>query len=135
MEMAESDIVKEYREAMYPQEQIGILADLNSVPRKQIVDVLIRNGVDVPQMRKGRPRRVVRPDKETRKTEKAESDDEKHHAPEPQVIPDCIRQMAYMRIGQLDDQMQDLKRRELEIKTELKELEKEYAEIVEFLGV
>ena len=59
MEMAESDIVKEYREAMYPQEQIGILADLNSVPRKQIVDVLIRNGIDVPQMRKDIDRLLI----------------------------------------------------------------------------
>ena len=44
MTMTEYEICKEFREAAKPQEQIAILADLNVCSKKEIAEILIKNG-------------------------------------------------------------------------------------------
>ena len=66
MQYTESEIVREYKEAKYKYHEIGILADLNGVKRKDIIEILERNGVEIPQeyienvaKKRGRPKGSV----------------------------------------------------------------------------
>lgn len=43
------EIVREYNSAKYRNKKIGVLAQLNCVKRKDIIEVLERNGITVPQ--------------------------------------------------------------------------------------
>lgn len=55
MTMTEQEIVKDYREAKDKKTQIGILADLNTCSKQQIVEILKVGGVDhreLPRIRK-----------------------------------------------------------------------------------
>ena len=45
--MTEGEILREYSSALNKKRQIGILADLNAVPRKEIIKLLQRQGVDI----------------------------------------------------------------------------------------
>lgn len=136
MEMTEWEIVKSYKEAAYPQEQIKILADINICPPRQIIDILRNNGLDVPDMKTGRPRRKKDSDTDTKpSTKEKPSHKEDKQTMVAFVIPDAVQKLAFTRLGELDEQMQSLKKSELEIKRKLESLEKEYAEIVGFLGV
>lgn len=49
MIMTNADIVREYREAKTPMKQISILADLNCCKRKDIVEILLKEGCEVPK--------------------------------------------------------------------------------------
>jgi len=49
MIMSNADIVREYREAKTPMKQISILADLNCCKRKDIVEILLKEGCEVPK--------------------------------------------------------------------------------------
>lgn len=49
MIMSNADIVREYREAKTPMKQISILADLNCCKRKDIVEILVKEGCEVPK--------------------------------------------------------------------------------------
>lgn len=49
MQYTEREIVREYNSAKYRNKKIGVLAQLNLVTRKDIIDILERNGVEVPQ--------------------------------------------------------------------------------------
>lgn len=44
MQMTESEIVRNYREAKNKREQITILADLNRCEKEEIVEILLKNG-------------------------------------------------------------------------------------------
>ena len=46
MQMTEGEILRSYREAKNPKEQIKVLAELNAVPEYRIVDILKKQGVD-----------------------------------------------------------------------------------------
>ena len=49
MQYTESEIVREYNHAKYKNHKIGILAQLNCVKRWEIIEILERNGVEVPK--------------------------------------------------------------------------------------
>lgn len=49
MQYTEFEIVKEYNNAKYRNKKIGVLAQLNCVSRKEIIEILERNGVKIPQ--------------------------------------------------------------------------------------
>lgn len=46
MQMTEGEILRSYREAKNPKEQINVLAELNAVPKDTIIDILKKQGVD-----------------------------------------------------------------------------------------
>ena len=46
MQMTKSEILREYKLAKNPKEQIQVLADLNATDKQTIVDILIEMGVD-----------------------------------------------------------------------------------------
>lgn len=48
MTMTNEEICREHRTAKAPQKQIGILAELNQVPRKEIVEILKEGGEKLP---------------------------------------------------------------------------------------
>ena len=49
MQYTEYEIVREYNSAKYRNKNIGVLAQLNCVSRKEIIEILERNGVTIPQ--------------------------------------------------------------------------------------
>lgn len=58
MNMTENEIVRNYREAKNKREQVTILADLNRCEKEEIVDILLKNGVDQKELpRKRKPRK------------------------------------------------------------------------------
>lgn len=58
MQMTESEIVKDYREAKNKSEQINILADLNCCSKVEIKEILLNNGVSSQELqRKRKPRK------------------------------------------------------------------------------
>lgn len=48
MQYTEGEIVREYQQARYKNKQIGILSQLNTCSRKDIIKILEKNGVEVP---------------------------------------------------------------------------------------
>ena len=48
MQYTESEIVKEYNQAKYKNKKIGILSQLNTCSRAEIIQILERNGIKVP---------------------------------------------------------------------------------------
>lgn len=48
MIMTNEEILREYRQARYPMKQIGILADENQCSRREIADLLLAAGAEVP---------------------------------------------------------------------------------------
>lgn len=44
MQMTDSEIIKSWREAKKPKDQVKVLAELNDVPQKKIVEILYCNG-------------------------------------------------------------------------------------------
>lgn len=48
MNMTNEEIVRDYKQAAKPAEQIAILADLNGCTKKEIAQILIDAGMDVP---------------------------------------------------------------------------------------
>ncbi len=56
MTMTNEEIIREYREAKTPMKQIGILADENQCSKKEIVDILLAAGEQVPQNFLNKPR-------------------------------------------------------------------------------
>lgn len=49
MIMSHADIVREYKAAKTPMKQIGILADQNLCKKKEIVEILLKEGCEVPK--------------------------------------------------------------------------------------
>lgn len=49
MIMSNADIVREYKAAKTPMKQIGILADQNLCKKKDIVEILMKEGCEVPK--------------------------------------------------------------------------------------
>lgn len=49
MIMSNADIVREYKAAKTPMKQIGILADQNLCKKKEIVEILLKEGCEVPK--------------------------------------------------------------------------------------
>lgn len=58
MQMTEGEILRSYREAKNPKEQIKVLAELNAVPKDTIIDILIEQGVDEKELPKRRKPKV-----------------------------------------------------------------------------
>ena len=52
MIMSNADIVREYKAAKTPMKQIGILADQNLCKKKDIVEILLKEGCEVPKFYK-----------------------------------------------------------------------------------
>lgn len=50
MNMSHADIVREYKAAKTPMKQIGILADQNLCKKREIVDILLEAGCEVPKV-------------------------------------------------------------------------------------
>jgi len=48
MIMTDEEILREYRQARYPMKQIGILADENQCSRREIADLLLAAGAELP---------------------------------------------------------------------------------------
>ena len=63
MQYTESEIVREYKEAKYKYHEIGVLADLNCVSRNDIIEILERNGVEIPQNYKNEHKEESKPTK------------------------------------------------------------------------
>lgn len=97
MEMSHGEIVLSYKRAQNRRTQIGILADLNECSKKEIENILMAAGEELP---KGRTKKAVEKQKE---------------------IPEAISKILMNRIEELD--------------TIIHEAEKEYKEIVSFLGL
>lgn len=77
MEMSQGDIVRSYREAVDKKAQVKILADLNVCSQREIIEILIANGVkaqELPHQRKKNkaPAEIVR---EVKKYEASKKDD------------------------------------------------------------
>lgn len=77
MEMSQGDIVRSYREAADKKAQVKILADLNVCSQREIIEILIANGVkaqELPRQRKKNkaPAEIVR---EVKKYEASKKDD------------------------------------------------------------
>lgn len=97
MEMSYGEIVMSYRRAQNRRMQVGILADLNQCSEKEIENILLAAGEELP---KGRTKKEVKEQKE---------------------IPETISKILMSRIEELD--------------TIIRNAEKEYKEIVVFLGL
>lgn len=97
MEMSHGEIVLSYKRAQSRSAQIGILADLNQCSKKEIENILLAAGQELPQRK---ARKTVEKQKE---------------------IPETISKLLINRIEELD--------------AIISEAEKEYKEIVSFLGL
>lgn len=97
MEMSHSEIVLSYKRAQNRRMQVGILADLNQCSKKEIENILLAAGEELP---KGRRKKAVKEQKE---------------------IPETVSKILMSRIEELD--------------TIIRNAEKEYKEIVTFLGL
>lgn len=95
--MSHGEIVLSYKRAQSRSAQIGILADLNECSKKEIENILLAAGQELP---KRKARQKVEKQKE---------------------IPEAISKLLMSRIEELD--------------TIIHEAEKEYKEIVSFLGL
>jgi len=82
MQYTEYEIVREYLNAKYRNKKIGFLAQLNCVSRKEIIEILERNGVEIPEKYKkskveeyyrNADKQPLREDIETEKTPKKRS--------------------------------------------------------------
>lgn len=69
MEMGECEICNRYRQAKHKGEQLEILAELNEVPRRKIIGILLENGenVKLPIRTRGRKRNTDFTEKEYQK--------------------------------------------------------------------
>ena len=48
MNMTDSEIIRDYKEASNKVKQIGILADMNECKKGRIIEILLAHGVDIP---------------------------------------------------------------------------------------
>ena len=116
MKMKESEICREYKEAKDKRAQIRILAELNLCEKNEILNILLKNGYELPPERK----------KTEQKEEKAvcigpREEKAQEEAPEkPQNMPEAVMSTLYARMDELDEA--------------IKKLEKEYREIAAFVG-
>ena len=68
--MSAEDIAREYRQAASQTKQIGILADLNACTKKEIAEVLLEQGCEVPKWYTKKENTAEAPDPEPEKEEK-----------------------------------------------------------------
>ena len=108
MTMTNEEICREYRQAKRPKRQIGILADLNEVPRRDIVKILMAAGEikEAPKTAKIlMPEPILTEEKPEQKNK----------------IPDPVCKALFLRLDELEAQ--------------IRELENEYKSIVAFMGI
>lgn len=105
MHMTESEIVRNYREAKNKREQVTILSDLNSCEKEEIIEILLRNGVDQKELpRKRKPRK--KPEEE-RKAHSAT--DTVASIPAQRVMEiDKVLQERYEEVGTLEREKADI---------------------------
>lgn len=89
MQMTENEIVRNYREAKNKREQVTILADLNRCEKEEIVEILLKNGVDQREL----PRK--------RKPRKKPEESSKHSA------VDTVASVLAQRIKEIDKELQE----------------------------
>jgi hypothetical protein len=82
MEMTNEEIVRSYRQAKFPEEQIKILADLNVCSRARIVRILKEGGVDPEEL----PKLTERDAREPREARKQKPKMTPPKAPSPIVL-------------------------------------------------
>lgn len=110
MHMTENEIVREYRGAKNKREQVTILSDLNSCEKEEIIEILLRNGVDQKELpRKRKPRK------------KPEEERKAHSA------TDTVASILAQRVMEIDKVLQE---RYEEVGT----LEREKADIITYIN-
>lgn len=135
LNMKKAEIVKMYKEAKNKREQITILADLNCTTRKEIEEVLMAAGIEIPS-KKTAPKKPTNPNNtksattsKPKKEEVIEDDcvEEIEEIPEMEYpietkekIPPYVRSV-------LEEELTNLERR-------IKHLENTYREIADFLN-
>ena len=127
MLMESGEICRMYREAKKPRAQIAILADLNLCTRREIISVLRAAGEKVEMPKK--IKKINTPKKEER--DMAETKEEHiqfvHTIKEPPKtveggnIPDAVVTAMFLRLDELE--------------AEIKAREKEWKEIVAYMGI
>lgn len=109
MQMTDSEIVRDYREAKNKREQVTILADLNRCEKEEIIDILLKNGVDQRELpRKRKPK--SKPEEEKR----------------AQSAADTVASILAQRVMQIDKSLQ-------EYYAVIESLEREKADIVTYI--
>lgn len=91
MQMTESEIVRDYREAKNKREQVTILADRNVCEKEEIIGILLKNGVD--------PRELPR--KRKPKEKSGETTEKKHCA------ADTVASILAREVMQIDQMLQE----------------------------
>ena len=119
MIMIKEEIIREYKEAKYQKTQIDILAQLNCVPKEEIIRVL-REAGEMPE-EECKPRKPGRPPKNPPKEAKVEL----HTIPQVEM-PDTASDVLFRHLECLDEEIK-AKRNEVEA------MEKEYTSIADFL--
>ena len=125
MTMTDAEICKEYREAKRPKQQIGILADLNECTRRDIVKVLVARGEIRELPREVKIQDLIIPAKipEAAKVPMKEGNLEEPKEPKMAagVIPDFVAKALFRRLDELEAQ--------------IRVREKEYKDIVAYMGI
>lgn len=94
MQYTEGEIVREYNQARYKNKQIGILSQLNTCSRKDIIKILEKNGVVVPDKYKHSHeeeydyKAMVSKEKTPYKMQKKKADKPKEEPKEPEKDPE-----------------------------------------------
>lgn len=109
--MSVDEIAREYRLAKDKEMQISILADLNMCRKEEIVNILEKQGIEVPK-RRGRKKATEEVDEKV--VEKKETKEE-----EKMNIPEEVYKLIEKRMEELDQ--------------EIKNKEQEYKKLSEFL--
>lgn len=105
MQMTENEIVRNYREAKNKREQVTILADLNRCEKEEIVEILLKNGVDQRELpRKRKPRK--KPEEE--KKSKSVTDTVASILVQRVVEIDKILQVHYAEVETLEREKEDI---------------------------
>ena len=65
MEMTNAEILKSYNEAKNKTSKVGVLAELNCCPKKRIVEILVKEGIDPATFEKSVEKPKMKRNKET----------------------------------------------------------------------
>lgn len=96
MTMTNEEIVREYRQAAHPAQQIGILADLNECKKKVIVEILREAGCKLPGYYDRKPKQAADPQPVEEPEEAPAGDVQPKEKPETPAVDD-----GYVRVTDL----------------------------------
>ena len=112
--MTQQEICKEYRESKSKKRQIAILADENLCTKSEIIKILVENGEKVETKTPGRPKKQE--SQEVKEPERQQAEEKPKN-----IMPDSVQIALFARLDAIE--------------SEIREKEKEYREIVDFLNM